>query len=256
MRYLSNKRYWPALPFQQRPTALVTNAIIGGGDGPLNNGLLQVGDQIYTTTKWFIRDRYEYPRQAGQVMDSRFPYELHMFSEDTAGLQLVKVPEVRLTNFPNKKPPHDNRLTAPLWMTNKNTSIEYPSQFVNHSDNEIMPAAIINPYYYFLDKYYQQQLMSSYINSVMVPNNLTTVTQNSVFDNADQSINNNNFVQKNYTNLHLEVPNQLSTSISPVQNQRKVQFRLPHKSFRKVSTFQPFSFEEKCQNLLVTCSAL
>ncbi|XP_039958862.1 uncharacterized protein LOC120773793 isoform X5 [Bactrocera tryoni] len=81
------------------PTAFIRNGIIGGGEGPGANGLYQIDDRIYTTTKMFLRDAYMYPRQAGQAMDPRYPYELHEFPEETGavGLQLVTTPKVHIS---------------------------------------------------------------------------------------------------------------------------------------------------------------
>lgn len=89
--------FYPFL--KQRPTAFIRNGIIGHGEGPGSKGLYQVDDRIYTTTKMFIRDGYMYPRQAGQTMDPRFPYELHEFPDDTGatGLQLVTAPKVHIS---------------------------------------------------------------------------------------------------------------------------------------------------------------
>lgn len=257
MRSLSKKRLWPSLPLQQRPIALVTNAIIGAGNGPLNNGLFQVGDQIFTTTKWFIRDRYEYPRQAGQVMDRRFPFELHKFSEESAGLQLVKVPEVRLTDCPSDEALNENGQSAEVLMANNNDSIRNTSQFLL-SEYVNLPA-IFNPYYNYWNNYYhQQQLMSGYVNSIAIPDKLATVMLNPpvVFNAERKHINIKNCTgleQKDYRkdNSPLELPNQL-TSILPVQNQRKVQFRLQQKSFKKVSTLSPF-VEETSLKLVPLC---
>lgn len=93
----------PKAPFypllRQRPAALIRNGIIGSGDGPGNKGLYQVDDRVYTTSKIFIRDGYMYPRQSGQTMDPRFPYELHEFPNGTGatGLQLVTTPKVHIS---------------------------------------------------------------------------------------------------------------------------------------------------------------
>lgn len=89
--------FYPFL--KQKPTAFIRNGIIGAGEGPGSKGLYQVDDRIYTTTKMFIRDGYMYPRQAGQSMDPRFPYELHEFPDDTGatGLQLVSTPKVHIS---------------------------------------------------------------------------------------------------------------------------------------------------------------
>uniref|UniRef100_W8B9N9 Tight junction protein ZO-2 n=1 Tax=Ceratitis capitata TaxID=7213 RepID=W8B9N9_CERCA len=82
-----------------KPAAFIRNGIIGGGEGPGASGLYQINDRIYTTSKMFLRDAYMYPRQAGQSMDPRFPYELHEFPEETgaAALQLVAVPKVHIS---------------------------------------------------------------------------------------------------------------------------------------------------------------
>lgn len=89
--------FYPLL--KQRPTALIRNGIIGDGQGPGAQGLYQVDDRIYTTTKMFIRDGYMYPRQPGQTMDPRYPYELHEFPDETGatGLQLVTTPKVHIS---------------------------------------------------------------------------------------------------------------------------------------------------------------
>lgn len=89
--------FYPFL--KQKPTAFIRNGVIGSGDGPGSKGLYQVDDRIYTTTKMFIRDGYMYPRQAGQTMDPRFPYELHEFPSNTGatGLQLVSTPKVHIS---------------------------------------------------------------------------------------------------------------------------------------------------------------
>ncbi|XP_037943099.1 uncharacterized protein LOC119675952 [Teleopsis dalmanni] len=81
------------------PTALIRNGIIGSGEGPGANGLYQIDDRIYTTSKMFLRDGYMYPRQPGQTMDPRYPYELHEFPHQTgaAGLQLVTTPKVHIS---------------------------------------------------------------------------------------------------------------------------------------------------------------
>lgn len=81
------------------PTAFIRNGIIGGGEGPGANGLYQIDDRIYTTTKMFLRDAYMYPRQPGQVIDPRYPYELHEFPKETgaAGLQLITTPKVHIS---------------------------------------------------------------------------------------------------------------------------------------------------------------
>lgn len=253
MRYLSKKRLWPASPLQQRPTALVTNAIIGAGEGPLNNGLFQVGDQIFTTTKWFIRDRYEYPRQAGQIMDSRFPYELHKFSEESAGLQLVKVPAVRLTDSPRHDAPNESRQKSEVWMENSTDSVKNTSQLFL-SENVNFPATF-NPYYYFWNNYCQQQLMSSHLNSIAVPNKPVVVnTEQDHIKNKNCAELEQTEHRKECNKTHLEAPNQLTTSILPVQNQRKVQFRLQQKSLKKVSTLSPF-VEETNLKLVVALFA-
>lgn len=81
-----------------RPTAYVRNGIIGGGSGPGANGLYQIDDRVYTTSKMFLRDGYMYPRQPGQPMDPRFPLELHEFPQQfgATGLQLVTTPKVHI----------------------------------------------------------------------------------------------------------------------------------------------------------------
>lgn len=81
-----------------RPTAFVRNGIIGGGSGPGANGLYQIDDRVYTTSKMFLRDGYMYPRQPGQPMDPRFPLELHEFPQQfgATGLQLVTTPKVHI----------------------------------------------------------------------------------------------------------------------------------------------------------------
>ncbi|KAH8416955.1 hypothetical protein KR222_000176 [Zaprionus bogoriensis] len=81
-----------------RPTAYVRNGIVGGGSGPGANGLYQIEDRVYTTSKMFLRDGYMYPRQPGQPMDPRFPLELHEFPQQfgATGLQLVSTPKVHI----------------------------------------------------------------------------------------------------------------------------------------------------------------
>lgn len=83
---------------QYRPTAYVRNGIIGGGQGPGANGLYQIEDRVYTTSKMFLRDGFMYPRQPGQSMDPRFPLELHEFPQQfgATGLQLVSTPKVHI----------------------------------------------------------------------------------------------------------------------------------------------------------------
>ncbi|EDV95078.1 GH22458 [Drosophila grimshawi] len=83
---------------RHRPTAYVRNGIIGGGNGPGADGLYQIDDRVYTTSKMFLRDGYMYPRQPGQSMDPRFPLELHEFPQQlgAAGLQLVSTPKVHI----------------------------------------------------------------------------------------------------------------------------------------------------------------
>lgn len=160
MQNLKKKRFQAGKKLQQRPIAFVTNGIVGKGSGPLNNGLLQVDNQIYTTTHLFIRDIYEYPRQEGQVIDVRFPYELHKFPERTAGLQLVKVPKVCLTSSSNK----------PIKVSNKkeredNFDLNNINKQINKGPNLIgleninLAAAKCSEYYnHFWYNYYQQQL--------------------------------------------------------------------------------------------------
>ncbi|XP_068157453.1 LOW QUALITY PROTEIN: tight junction protein ZO-1 [Drosophila tropicalis] len=81
-----------------RPSAYVRNGIIGGGDGPGSQGIYQIDDRIYTTSKMFLRDGYMYPRQPGQPMDPRYPLELHEFPQQfgATGLQLVSTPKVHI----------------------------------------------------------------------------------------------------------------------------------------------------------------
>ncbi|XP_023173750.2 tight junction protein ZO-1 isoform X4 [Drosophila hydei] len=83
---------------RHRPTAYVRNGIIGGGNGPGTDGLYQIDDRVYTTSRMFMRDGYMYPRQPGQPMDPRFPLELHEFPEQlgATGLQLVSTPKVHI----------------------------------------------------------------------------------------------------------------------------------------------------------------
>lgn len=83
---------------RHRPTAFVRNGIIGGGSGPGTDGLYQIDDRVYTTSKMFLRDGYMYPRQPGQPMDPRFPLELHEFPQQlgATGLQLVSTPKVHI----------------------------------------------------------------------------------------------------------------------------------------------------------------
>ncbi|TDG52252.1 hypothetical protein AWZ03_001533 [Drosophila navojoa] len=83
---------------RHRPTAYVRNGIIGGGNGPGADGLYQIDDRVYTTSRMFMRDGYMYPRQPGQPMDPRFPLELHEFPEQlgATGLQLVSTPKVHI----------------------------------------------------------------------------------------------------------------------------------------------------------------
>lgn len=151
MQNSRKKKFQPVLALKKRPIAHVTNGIIGSGNGPLNNGLLQVGNEIYTTTNCFIRDGYEYPSQAGQFMDIRFPYELHKFPKDIAGLQLVKVPQVCVTDNSNKPINNINE-------RKNNEKISKPSNFALLENNNYSSLNINKYYNYFWYNYYQQQL--------------------------------------------------------------------------------------------------
>ena len=117
--------FYPFL--KQRPTAFIRNGVIGSGDGPGSKGLYQVDDRIYTTTKMFIRDGYMYPRQAGQTMDPRFPYELHEFPNDTGatGLQLVRTPKVHISGeyLANGSSDHNGGSMAGVTADNSRSSL-------------------------------------------------------------------------------------------------------------------------------------
>lgn len=109
----------PKSPFiallKRRPTAFIRNGIVGSGVGPCRNGLIQINDSIYTTSKIFVRDGYMYPRQAGQAVDPRFPFELHEFADETGatGLQLVSIPKVQVANSSRLK--NSRGLTTPQY---------------------------------------------------------------------------------------------------------------------------------------------